>query len=236
MLLSRHYLPPLLQISVNQRITIRSGSFFDRFKYRSPRRHTLWLPYIVAPLLFDTRIYTPDFIRLRRAGELEEVMRKGRRIVIESCHEWGDYYSALSRNFIPQPDILTAVDNYVEKYFTRHTIGVHIRRTDNILAIQRSPLSLFIDAMQREIDGCSDVNFYVATDDEPTKAELRKIFGNRILTLQTVNSRNSVEGMKDAVKEMWLLSRTAKIYGCYYSSYAEIASKLTNIPLVILEQ
>lgn len=234
--LTRHYLPPLLQIIVNQCITIRSGGFFDRFVYRSPRPHTLWLPHIIAPVLFDTRIYTSRFIRLRQAGELEDVIRKGRRILIESCFEFGDYYSALSRNFVPQPYILSAVDDYVKKNFTHNTIGIHIRRTDNIKAIQKSPLSLFVDAMRREIDACSDVNFYVATDDVPTKAELRSIFGDRILTIDTVNSRNSVEGMKDAVKEMWLLSRTTKIYGCFYSTYSVVASKLTNIPLVILEQ
>lgn len=203
--------------------------------YRSPRRHTLWLPYIIAPIKFDTRIYTSDFIRLRQEGLLEDKMRKGRRIVIESCHEFGDYYSALSRNFIPQPDIMQSVEEYVAKKFSTHTIGVHIRRTDNTLAIQKSPLSLFIDAMQREIDSCEDANFYVATDDAQTKRELREIFGDRILTMDTVCNRDSVEGMKDAVKEMWLLSRTSKIYGCFYSSYSVIASKLSNIPLVILE-
>lgn len=220
---------------VNEGVRIKNGGFFDRFVYRSPRRHTLWLPYFIAPILFDTRIYTPDFVRLRREGRLEEVLRKGHRIVIESCHEFGDYYSALSKNFIPQPDILSAVDEYVEKNFSQNTVGIHIRRTDNTLAIQKSPLSLFIDAMQREIDGCEDTNFYVATDDRETKTELRKIFGNRILTIDTVCNRNSVEGMKDAVKEMWLLSRTSKIYGCFYSSYSVIASKLTDIPLEILE-
>lgn len=219
----------------NESVRIKNGGFFDRFVYRSPRRHTLWLPCIIAPILFDTRIYTPDFVRLRREGRLEEVLRNGHRIVIESCHEFGDYYSALSKNFIPQPDIISAVDEYVEKNFSKNTVGIHIRRTDNTLAIQKSPLSLFIDAMQREIDGCEDTNFYVATDDRETKTELRKIFGNRILTIDTVCNRNSVEGMKDAVKEMWLLSRTSKIYGCFYSSYSVIASKLTDIPLEILE-
>ncbi len=227
------YLPP--QFYGNQQVVIKKGGFFDRFMYRSPRRHTLWLPYIVAPMRFDTRIYTPDFMRLRQAGQLEETMRKGCHVVVESCHEFGDYYRALSKNFVPQPDILEAVDAYVEKNFSSRTIGVHIRRTDNTLAIEKSPLQLFIDAMKREIDTCKDTRFYVATDDYDTKVRLREIFGDRVLTVDVVCNRDSVAGMKDAVKEMWLLSRTTKIYGCFYSSYSVIASQIGNIPLEILE-
>lgn len=216
-------------------VTIENGGFLDRFIYRSPRRHTLWLPYIIAPHYFDTRIYTSDFVKLREQGLLEDTIRKGRRVVIESCHEFGDYYSSLSQNFIPVPDILTAVEEYVARYFKPTTVGIHIRRTDNGPSIQKSPLSLFEDAIEREIASCADVNFYVATDDFATKALLRKRYGDRILTCDADCSRTSVAGMKDAVKEMWLLSRTARIYGCFYSSYAVIASKLSNIPLQILQ-
>ena len=227
------FIPPYCD--ENQIITIRKGGFFDRFVYRSPRRHTLWLPYIIAPRLFDTRIYSQEFKRLREQGELESVIKSGNRVLIESCYEFGDYYASLSKNFVPVPDILNAVNEYVAKNFTRNTVGIHIRRTDNWLSIQKSPLSLFIEAMQREIEACADTNFYVATDDVATKEELRRCFGNRILTLDTDCSRNSISGMKDAVKEMWILSRTTRIYGSFYSSYSVIASHLTNIPLQILQ-
>lgn len=203
--------------------------------YRSPRRHTLWLPRIIAPRLFDTRIYSQEFKQLRDQGRLEQVIKGGNRVLIESCYEFGDYYSSLSKNFIPVPEILNAVDDYVDKHFTSNTVGIHIRRTDNWLSIQKSPLSLFVDAMHKEIEACADTNFYVATDDVATKKELRRLFGERILTMNTDCSRNTTSGMKDAVMEMWLLSRTTRIYGSFYSSYSVIASHLTDIPLQILQ-
>lgn len=232
------FTPPCIcaQRDEKELITVSKGGFFDRFLYRSPRRHTLWLPYIIAPMMFDTRIYSKDFLRLREEGRLEEVIKNGNRVVIESCYEFGDYASALSKNFVPAPDILSDVDDYVDRYFTPHTIGIHIRRTDNGPSIAKSPLSLFVDAMRREIDLCPDAKFYVATDDNATKEELKERFGNRVLVMNTVCDRNSVAGMKDAVKEMWLLSRTSKIYGSFYSSYSVIASQLTNIPLQILQK
>ena len=233
--LTTRYFPPPPPLPDYKLITIKKGSFWDRFLYRSPRRHTLWLPYIIAPRLFDTRIYSQEFKRLREQGQLESAMRNGNRVLVESCYEFGDYYSSLSKNFIPVPDILDAVNEYVDKHFTRNTVGIHIRRTDNWLSIQKSPLSLFVDAMEKEIARSADTNFYVATDDVATKEELRRHFGERILSLNIDCSRNTILGMKDAVKEMWLLSRTIRIYGSFYSSYSVIASHLTGIPLHILQ-
>ncbi len=216
-------------------ISVKEAGFIDRFLYRSPRRHTLWLPFITAPLMFDTTIYSNDFVTLRGNGVLADNILNGGRVLIESCYEFGDYSNAMSRNFIPKSDILSLVDDFVEKNFTSNTIGVHIRRTDNLLSIKNSPLSLFCDAMRKEVDECADTKFYVATDDAATKSELKQIFGDRILSIDTDCNRNSLQGIKDAVREMWILSRTTKIYGSFYSSYSEVASQLGNIPLHILQ-
>ena len=216
-------------------ISVKDAGFFDRFIYRSPRRHSLWLPYITAPLFFDTKIYSSDFVKERERGTLVDKILNGGRVLIESCYDFGNYSKALSKNFIPKSDILSSIDEYVKNNFTSNTIGVHIRRTDNELSIKNSPLSLFCDAMHKEIELCADTKFYVATDDKETKCELRKIFGDRILSIDTDCNRNSLQGMKEAVKEMWLLSRTSKIYGSFYSSYSEIASQLGGIPLHILQ-
>lgn len=216
-------------------LLIKKASFFDRFLYRSPRRHTLWLPFVTTPFIFDTTIYSADFVRLRDKGIIADTVLNGGRVLIESCYEFGNYSSSYSKNFVPKSDILSSVDDFVNDNFTPNTIGVHIRRTDNSLSIKNSPLSLFCEAMQKEIDACADTKFYVATDDAATKNELKQIFGDRILSIDTDCNRNSLQGMKEAVKEMWILSRTSKIYGSFYSSYSEVASQLGNIPLHILQ-
>jgi hypothetical protein len=186
-------------------------------------------------MLFDVTIYSSDFLALRDSGVLSETILNGGRVLIESCYEFGDYTSSYSKNFIPTRDILQSVEEFIDNNFTSNTIGVHIRRTDNELSIKNSPLSLFCDAMNREIELCEDTTFYVATDDKDTKSELKRMFGDRILSIDTDCNRNSLQGIKDAVKEMWLLSRTSKIYGSFYSSYSEVASQLGGIPLNILQ-
>ena len=225
----------LFEIPQYENLSITEADFFDRFLYRSPRKHTLWLPYLTAPFMFDTKIYSTDFIRLRDKGIIADTILNGGRVLIESCYDFGSYASSLSKNFIPQKDILSQVDEFVNNNFSENCIGIHIRRTDNSLSIKNSPLSMFIDAMHREIETCADTKFYVATDDAATKNKLKRDFGDRILYIDTDCNRNSLQGMKEAVKEMWILSRTKKIYGSFYSSYSEIASQLGNIPLNILQ-
>lgn len=219
-----------------EQLKIKEATLIDRFIYRSPRRHTLWIPRFIAPLLFDCRIYSADFVRLRNDGILEDTIKRGDNILIESCYEFGEYYPAISKNFIPKSDILTSINEFVSSNFSSKTIGVHIRRTDNAKSIEHSPLALFIEAMKREVEADSEVRFYVATDDKPTKDELKSIFGERILSIETDCNRNSVAGIKEAVFEMWLLSRTSKIYGSFYSSFSEIAAKIGDIPLEILSK
>lgn len=225
----------IFKMPLYDKLRVKEAVFFDRFIYRSPRRHTLWLPFITAPILFDRCIYSSEFVKLRNEGKLEDIIKSSGKVLIESCYDFGNYAPSLSDNFIPANEIILDIGSYIKSNFAERTIGVHIRRTDNLLSIERSPLDLFIDAMHREVEICSDTKFYLATDDKATKKHLKDIFGDKILSIETDCNRNSEEGIKEAVKEMWLLSRTEKIYGSFYSSFSEIAAKVGNIPLQILQ-
>ena len=118
--------------------------------------------------------------------------------------------------------------------FNQNTVGLHIRRGDHKKSIEYSPLRLFIDAIEREIAQNTDTNFYLASDSLPIKRRLVNQFGERIITQLAPTSRNSEQGMQDAVVDLYALSRTRKIYGSYWSSYSRVAANLSNIELVIL--
>ena len=119
--------------------------------------------------------------------------------------------------------------------FTSHTIGLHIRRTDNIDSISNSPLELFKDVIEKEYQKNPEVSFYLSTDDPETEKNLKSEFGQIITTYQKDFSRNSLQGMKDALLDMYCLSNTSKIYGSFSSSFSDIASKLSAIPLYIIK-
>ena len=116
------------------------------------------------------------------------------------------------------------------KAFKNHVIGVHVRRTDNKDSIERSPLELFIARMEDEIAKDSSVQFYVASDDEDVKKQLLELFGSERVILPTgLISRDSEEGIRQAVIEMYALSKTNHILGSYYSSFSTAASLVGNI-------
>ena len=81
-----------------------------------------------------------------------------------------------------------------------------------------------------------DALFYLASDDAETIAHFRNRFGDAIRTYDKTFGRTSVQGMQDAVVEMWLLSRTKKIYGSFFSSYSGMAAKIGNIEMILMQK
>lgn len=133
-----------------------------------------------------------------------------------------------------QPEIIKLVDSETEK-FDKHTIGVHIRRTDNIDSIQKSPLELFINKMKGELQKEPTTNFYIASDSQEVKIELNEIFGDRVKLPSGELSRNSETGIIQAVLELYALSRTNKVYGSFYSSFSQAAAELGNIEYEVIK-
>ena len=113
---------------------------------------------------------------------------------------------------------------------------MHIRRTDNIDSIKKSPLELFIEAGSQELTNHPDARIFLATDSEDVKQEMRQHFGNHIITSSVEATRDSVAGIRAGLGEMWTLSLTHKIYGSAGSSFSEMASLIGGNELQILER
>ena len=130
-------------------------------------------------------------------------------------------------------DLQKQLDEYTSQ-MGKNTIGIHIRRTDNLESTQHSPIKKFIDYIYTAIRNNDNQKFYLATDDLLVKEEFIKLFGDKIITMDCVLRRDSEEGIKSALLELYILSSCSKIIGSYYSSYSELAAQIGNIPLVVL--
>jgi hypothetical protein len=64
---------------------------------------------------------------------------------------------------------------------------------------------------------------------------LKKFGHDRIIFHKKVFGRSVTKGVKDAVVDLFCLSRTSKILGSYFSSFSQIAGRLGNIPVEILK-
>ncbi len=131
--------------------------------------------------------------------------------------------------FLPIAELRDRI-KVITSEFGEHTVGVHVRRTDNLLSIANSPDSLFIERMHREIDRRPDTRFYLATDSAEVKHTFSQHFGPRLMFSERASSRRSVAGMQDAVVELYVLAATKRIIGSHWSSYSETAAKIGRIP------
>ena len=119
-----------------------------------------------------------------------------------------------------------------------HTVGVHVRRTDHTEAIANSPIALFVERMRAELASDGGTGFFVATDDESVKKELKEeLPGVRLIFHEGgIIDRNSKEGLYDAFVEMLALSRCRKILGSYNSTFSLLPSYIGNIPLETVQK
>ena len=122
------------------------------------------------------------------------------------------------------------------KAFDEHTVGVHIRRSDNKKSIENSPLSLFEQAIREELSQNPNTSFYLASDCQETKQELLEKFGNLIATDMSPVSRNSREDIQRALVELYVLSKTSKVFGSYWSSFSDTACHISGIQNITIRK
>lgn len=114
-----------------------------------------------------------------------------------------------------------------------NTIGVHIRRGDNVAAIKASPLDNFIQILDEKISLNPRTNFYLATDSKEVESKLIKKYGDKIKTYKKSLKRYTSNGIQDAIIDMYSLANTNEIIGSKNSSFSYLASKLSDIPLTL---
>ena len=147
------------------------------------------------------------------------------------------------RKLRPQIAYQKEIDR-VASAFTRSTVGVHIRRGDALKSAGSEKYKLssdqaFIQTLQKEIELDPAATFFLATDCRKTEQIFRELFGKRIIINEKkkfVPSRlNAAKGNQgDALIDLWLLSRTAKVLGNNFSSFSKMGALLGEIELTIV--
>lgn len=136
--------------------------------------------------------------------------------------------------FEPARALRAGIDGYGKN--CRGAIGVHIRRSDNTIAIANSPLEAFIDRMRGIAESDPSTRFFVATDSPETLAILVRDFGDRIASHpKNTYNRGDSQAIKDALIDLYCLSSCDRIIGSYWSSFTDVASELRGIPKEIIK-
>lgn len=164
-----------------------------------------------------------------------EIIKKNvRDIYINTCFDF--YYKKEFVNlFKPINDIEILIEKQIEK-FSSKTIGIHIRRSDNVKSIQFSSLELYIHQMETDLSLDNQIDFFLATDDIETERTLKGIFPGKILTIEKELARNSKTGMLGAIVDLFCLAKCSKIYGSYWSSFSDVAARIGDIPNIVMKK
>jgi len=138
------------------------------------------------------------------------------------------------------------VRHLVQEYYNtmnEDTYGIHIRRgigyNYNSSSSLKSPTKLFVDKMHEVLYNEPEASFFVATDAQHEVDYLKYLFGDKIITIDKprmfpLDSGYTYKGMLRSVADLYLLSKTRKIFGGAGSSYSEFASLLGNIEVETL--
>ena len=210
---------------------LKEATLTDWLIYDRPRRKNFRIPGLFQHLLFDRRLYeqAPE-LAPGNSFDFARWAENSHHAYIATCYPFFPADATLyGQLFHPTDTIEQQVRAYTAQ-FTPHTVGVHIRRTDNTMSITHSPLRLFIRKMEEEVEARPDTLFFVASDSEQDKHILKERFGTRILTSSQPADRNSLQGMQEAAIDFFTLSRTCKILGSCYSSFSEVAALIHQIP------
>ena len=210
-------------------LQIKEADVPDHVLCDRPRKKNLFIPALFEHIIYDSCIYEDNY---SKNFDFKQWVLAHQKTYLSSCRI---FYQNSAPNifsiFKPIPHLQDKIDD-LSSSFSENTIGVHIRRTDHIRCIESSPFELYVEKMKAEIEQNSNTNFYLASDSAEEKEKLIQLFGNRIITQHAPVLRNTLDGMQDALVELFVLSKTKKIFGSPYSTYSLTAAEIGGIEFV----
>lgn len=226
---------PLVNVNMIERSRRLDYFRYYQFAGKSSIKQKL-AKLVLRPFIFNYKYYDDKTIMKFRF--MEQYWDKGHsNAIFNTCEDF--YLLKPSSNYFhlfkPIESLQARID-YLVSSFQQSTIGVHIRRTDNLISTQISKKEFFLNKIDRILSKRPDTLFYLSTDDLEIEAEFKIKYGHTILTLTDKDTnRESLKGIEDAVIDLYALSQTNYILGSYFSSFSDVASWINGAPLQIVK-
>ena len=113
-----------------------------------------------------------------------------------------------------------------------HSVGIHIRRGDNLRAAEESPLPAYIDELWRNHKETS--NFIIATDCPEARYLFQILFPQKSIFPARVQFRYSEEGVYEGCVDFFSLAACPTILGSAHSSFTDMAAAYGGAQLKII--
>jgi hypothetical protein len=141
---------------------------------------------------------------------------------------------APANGFFQRVRPLPAIEARIQALATQlgpHSLGVHIRRSDNANAIRHSPSAGFHAVIDQAIAAQPALTIYLATDSADEQRTIEARYPGRVLCPPKTLDRNSEAGIIDALVDLYTLAATQRIVGSHFSSFSEVAAEVRGTPL-----
>ncbi len=202
-----------------------------RWWERPVTRRNLHWPWAVR-LLMGYRLQRAAY-RPAHAGEVAELLCRHGKVYLSTPYSLRPYSRDYVSRLRPVEKLQKRIDLLVSR-FAPHTVGVHIRRTDNTASMGHGTPDDFRRAMDAELSRRPGVCFYLSTDDDALKAELLREYAGRVIAQTAPVRRDTPEGMEEAVVDLWCLAATERLLGSYWSSFTDTAAEIGGMPVEIV--
>ncbi|MHB1098289.1 MAG: O-fucosyltransferase family protein [Burkholderiales bacterium] len=137
--------------------------------------------------------------------------------------------------FKPTKRLQAVIDQYLPRL--QKSVGVHIRRSDNVKSSQYSPTIRFIELMHIELAHDFNTQFFVATDSPDTFSALKKEFGEAVFEHPKLSlDRSDPLAIRDALVDLYCLASCRKLLGSYWSSFTDTAWEIRGIDHIIVHE
>lgn len=211
-----------------------TGQFvFSKSRWRDAPavwRHNLRLPALYRSFVYSAQ--WADYHSDWAAGECLAHFEKWRRVYISTGLQLCQTPPEIWRGLRPVSLLRERIDALCQR-LGPHAVGVHIRRTDNVKSQSVSSPQAFEREMRAAIAANPAVCFYLATDDSVLRDHFVQCFPGHVVHQAGEPTRATREGMEAAVVDLFVLSRTQRLIGSYWSSFTDTAAELGGIPLTI---
>ena len=134
----------------------------------------------------------------------------------------------------PHPVIMDKIDAFHQAYIPPRTVGMHIRRTDNRRAIDRSPDKAYFREGDRLVERGYPI--FLATDNQDTLRIMQRRYGGKLIHYPKTSAMekrwprktSQFEDIVDDIVDLWLLVSCDSVIGSRYSSYSRVAILLNG--------
>jgi len=140
-----------------------------------------------------------------------------------------DYFTRLR----PLEAVQQAVSATASK-FGPSAAGVHVRRGDFGEYLERLDAKLpSLEMYFGHLDAWPGTIFLASDGGAEIEDAFRTRYGDRVITHpKLVSGRNSPEAIRDALADLYLLTKCQMLVGTRYSSFSDLATKVAGAPYV----